>query len=193
MSLTHKFIRWNFTGDGSVQRGARPAFVVNDYEDGHMFLAAVTTRKKLQPTHVFVSCEDIQLRKDSVIMLEQLFWVEYDKKNMPLVIGDLRGNKKMEQEIVRKLHTSLGMIQERRMTKDSDQKIYLGDVFDNHGKDVVIVQNDIGNHYSPTTIVGDLENGKISSIRTVSSDALLTATLKGRKLNVSRQIRELIS
>ena len=68
-----------------------------------------------------------------------------------------------------------------------------GQVFDNNGKEVAVLQNDMGNFYSPTTIIGDIKEGAVSSIRTVPSEMLLSAALKGVREDVSEDIYRLIS
>ena len=112
MNLTHKFIMWDF-GDpdgSSVQSGYRPAFVVKEYEDGRLLLAAVTSQVKLMPTHVHVRAEDADLPKDSVILMEQLFWVNEKPENELVILGDLQGNGKFERVIKKKLKISLQRI-----------------------------------------------------------------------------------
>lgn len=194
MNLTYKIIFYEFPNrKNSVQAGVRPAFVVKDFEDGHMLLAAVTTKDKPMPTHVHIPMAKTGLHEDSVIMMEQLFWVEYDPHFNPVVIGDLHGNRTLKSEIDARLNTSLGLLQEAEAYGKASPQINRGDIFSNAGKEMVVLQNDVGNYFSPTTIIGDIHNERIASIRTVSRNDLLAATLKGRKRNVSRQIRELIS
>lgn len=194
MNLTYKIINYDFPyKKNSVQAGVRPAFVVKDFENGCMLLAAVTTKDKPLPTHVRIPMTKTGLHEDSVIMMEQLFWIEYGADFNPVVIGDLHGNRKIKNEIEVCLNTSLGLSQDAKVFGKATPQINRGDVFAIEGRNMVVLQNDIGNCFSPTTIVGDIKDDEISSIRTVSRTDLLSATLKGRKRDVSRQIQKLIS
>lgn len=195
MNLTHKFIMWDF-GDpdgSSVQSGYRPAFVVKEHEDGMLLLAAVTSKEKPMPTHVYVRAEDADLPKDSVILLEQLFWVNEKPENELAIFGDLQGNEKFERLIKKKLKISLGIFLTKSHIEGLTPPISRGQVFDNNGKEVAVLQNDMGNFYSPTTIIGDIKEGAVSSIRTVPSEMLLSAALKGVREDVSEDIYRLIS
>ena len=126
-----------------------------------MLLAAVTSQVKLMPTHVHVRAEDADLPKDSVILMEQLFWVKEKPENELVILGDLQGNGKFERVIKKKLKISLGIFLTKSHVEGLTPQISRGQVFANKGKEVAVLQNDMGNFYSPTTIIGDIKAGEV--------------------------------
>lgn len=102
---------------GSEQGGIRPVVIIqNDIGNQHsttVIVAAVTTRDKKAhlPVHVFVTAAESGLRKDSVILTEQLRTLE--KSRLTRYLGCL--TPEAMRRLDRALATSLG-------TKDAHLK-----------------------------------------------------------------------
>lgn len=149
---------------GSVQGGLRPAYVCKDYGDGRLLLAAMTSNiRKKNPTHVFIS-RYYGLERDSLVLLEQLQETEVDH---PEVICKIT-NEKIQEEIQEKLRLSIGLTD---LTLPEYAVMLRGRIFLD-GDPIIVLQNNVGNTYSPTTIVGELIHDRLTKIRTVPVDAV---------------------
>jgi len=97
---------------GSEQGGVRPVVVIqNDIGNKYsptIIVAAITSKidKAKLPTHVEISAEISSLKKDSVILLEQIRTL--DKKRLQRKVTSL--NKKTIIKVDKAIEISLGLI-----------------------------------------------------------------------------------
>lgn len=94
------------TQSGSEQSGLRPALVVqndkgNQFSPTTIVCAITSAKKKKLPTHIDVSADEAGLKKDSIILLEQVRTV--DKSNIRKICGSVSKN------IVEKIHKGLAI------------------------------------------------------------------------------------
>ena len=193
-NLTYSIIEWDFAPvSGSIQRGHRPALVIKDYHNGCLLLAALTSKinKLPQPTHAFIAKPVSRLPKHSVILMEQLFWVQLEGKK-PTVVSSI-GNKKIRHIFEQKLDISLGLYQPKQSKKPLHPMLRRGQILSHDNRKVVIVQNNLGNFYSPTTIIGELENNQLTAIKTVDKAQISTWDTVGSMPYLSQNIRNFIS
>ena len=192
--LTYSIIEWDFAPvSGSIQRGHRPALVIKDYHNGCLLLAALTSKinKSPQPTHAFIAKSVSGLPKHSLILMEQLFWVQLKGKT-PTVVSSIE-NKKIRHIFERKLDVSLGLDQPKQSKKQIHPMLRRGQILSHDNRKVVIVQNNLGNFYSPTTIIGELENNRLAAIKTVDKAQISTWDTVGSMPYLSQNIRNFIS
>ena len=144
------------TGNGKhLQAGRRPAYVIAETEE-NLLLAAITTAHKnnKMPTHV-----GVRLQRSSIIMMEQLFWVPKPEGYI------MKYRTNITIQVARALEYSLGIIDLGNVENISYRR---GNVYEYNGEKYVILQNNVGNKYSPTTIIGKLdEKNGITEIMTV--------------------------
>lgn len=157
MNLTNAIIMYNFNNVGNLQSGNRPAYVIKEY-DNCLLVAPVTSKiKNNLPTHHVIRN---YLYVDSVVLCEQLFVVnKSDITNDDKTICYLSISDRLA--ITRKLKVSLGLtdLTSVNVVTEFQNKSFI----DNEH---VVIQNDYGNVYSPTTIVGYLANNDVKSIYT---------------------------
>lgn len=192
--LTYSIIEWDFAPvSGSIQRGHRPALVIKDYGNGYLLLAALTSKinKSPQPTHAFIAKSVSGLPKHSLILMEQLFWVQLGEKT-PAVISSIE-NRKIRHIFEQKLDISLGLYQPKPSKKPLHPLLRRGQVLSHGNRKVVVVQNNLGNFYSPTTIIGELRNNRLTAIKTVDKAQISTWDTVGTMPYLSQNIRNFIS
>ena len=144
-----------------------------------------------QPTHAFIAKSISGLPKHSIILMEQLFWVQLKGKT-PTVVSSIE-NKKIRHIFERKLDVSLGLDQSKQSKKQIHPMLRRGQILSHDNRKVVIVQNNLGNFYSPTTIIGELENNRLTAIKTVDKAQISTWDTVGSMSYLSQNIRNFIS
>ncbi|MBQ7307249.1 MAG: type II toxin-antitoxin system PemK/MazF family toxin [Clostridia bacterium] len=97
---------------GSEQGGIRPVIIVQN-EMGNIFspttiICPITSKPKRKlPTHVIITPNDCDIRKDSIILCEQIRAI--DKSRLKSKIGSLN-NQKVREEFNRKIKLSTGVM-----------------------------------------------------------------------------------
>lgn len=112
-NISSKEVKWGDvviidfgTQSGSEQSGVRPALVVqndkgNQFSPTTIVCAITSAQKKRLPTHIDVSANETGLKKDSIILLEQVRTV--DKAKIRQICGSVSKN------IVEKIHKGLAI------------------------------------------------------------------------------------
>lgn len=182
-------VRWIFPRtssihNSSVQYGIRPALVLKD--DGeHLLLAAITSKHHHLETHCNIRNV---LPHASVVMLEQLFWV----RKVPVQVIESIEDERFQDVVKKKLEISLGL-RKPHYRGNIRPEIFRGQIYrTDNGENFAILQNNVGNYYSPTTIVGKWSINSISSIHTVDQSMVAQMNLIGRDHNLSKKIRAFI-
>lgn len=171
MSLTNHLIMWNFPVTGtSVQGGTRPAYVIKDFGKKLLICPVTSKKKNGQRTHYVFTNKG----RESVILTEQLFTVRKPKDSRD--IGCLsRDDRKKVMEC---LMISVGLTP-IVLQRPVHPKVFRGQVFKMDDKEYVVIQNNVGNAFAPTTIVARIkrnegERFEITGIKTISEEKLIT-------------------
>lgn len=170
-NLTNKLILWDFGSESgtSIQQGKRPAYIMKDFGEKLLIIPVTTKSKNSQATHCVIHRPPVE---NSTILTEQIFQVERPKNLV--VIGSLSPEDR--QKVKRSLGIAIGLVP-FRINRPIAPQIFRGQVFDVDGSECVVIQNNVGNTFSPTTIVADIkesdrEDFNIIGIRTIEKKKL---------------------
>lgn len=191
MNLTNKLIMWDFgfcKAETSLQQGKRPAYVIRDFGKTLLIAPLTTKRKNGQPTH----CVIRRTGERSIVLLEQI--VQVNRPLNPVVIGVLCPEDR--RRVLRSLNIAIGLTPFRIRRKIAP-RVFRGQVFNLDQGESVVIQNNVGNSFSPTTIVADIvENDKnefkIVGIRTIDKK-MLENVVPIKELRTNRALRKFIS
>lgn len=159
---------------GSEQNGLRP-FVVIQNNLGNRFspnliVAPITSVqkvkdcsiRKINPTHVLLLQKDYPaLKSDSVILTEQIRTISKKRVRESVSTYNVALQPAYIQKLNEVLELSVGVAKDtpQKMSNVSRGDVYFADLgrgvgFESCGvQPVLVIQNDLGNHFSPTTIV----------------------------------------
>lgn len=101
--------------EGSEQRGVRPVLIIqNDKGNTHsptVIAASMTdAKKRYMPTHMNVLCSMTGMKKNTVVMLEQIHTI--DKSKLRNLIAELPEEKMQEADDLIKLSLGLATLEE---------------------------------------------------------------------------------
>lgn len=174
------FADFSLNSLGSEQYGVRPCIVVQNYIGNHyspnLIVVPLTTSHETDSdlgTHLMLKQSNYNLlNEDSTVLTEQIRTISKER----IVDIDVKGNSVLSLEDVKQLNMALNLslgkhpIEFKREPTIKRGEIYLADLgkgkqFEVAGLQyVLILQNDVGNFFSPTTIIAPISFHKRKSL-----------------------------